>query len=468
MNRRRFLQATALGVTALNASRRARSAEGPRRPPNFIVIFTDDQGYGDLGCFGSKTCRTPRIDRMAAQGLKLTSFYVAAPVCTPSRAALMTGCYPFRVGLPSVLFPNSMPRGQRGGKAIGLNPDETTIAEALETQDYATACIGKWHLGDLPVFQPTRHGFDHYFGLPYSNDMHVPFKRWAFPPLPLIRDGEVVETEPDQDRLTRRYTEDALRFIKANRDRPFFLYLAHSMPHRPIHASEPFRKGLPKAKLAAIQGEDKRSRDFLYPAAIAEIDWSTGQILDALAELGLDDRTLVVFTSDNGPATGSAGPLRGKKGSTFEGGMRVPCVARWPGRVPAGTTCDAVATAMDLLPTFASLAGAEVPADRVIDGRDIWPLLSGQADARSPHEAFFYLRGPRVAAVRSGRWKLHFRKRGRKPWALYDLEADIGEKHNLAAKHPEVVQRLTQVARAFEADLKAHSRPAGTAPIPKS
>jgi len=468
MNRRRFLQAATMGAATLALPRRALPAEGERRPPNFIVIFTDDQGYGDLGCFGSKTCRTPRIDQMAAEGMKLTSFYVAAPVCTPSRAALMTGCYPWRVGLPSVLFPNSMPRGQRGGKAIGLNPDEVTIAEVLKSQDYATACVGKWHLGDLPVFQPTRHGFDHYFGLPYSNDMHVPFKRWNFPPLPLIRDGKVVETEPDQDLLTRRYTEEALRFIRASKDRPFFLYLPHSMPHRPIHASEPFRERLPKEKLASIKGENKESRDFLYPAAIEEIDWSTGQILDTLKDLGIDDRTLVLFTSDNGPATGSAGPLRGKKGSTFEGGMRVPCVVRWPGHIPAGKVCDQIALSMDLLPTFAGLAGAKVPDDRVIDGKDIWPLLSGHAGATSPHEAFFYLRGPRVAAVRSGQWKLHLMGgRGSKPGALYDLEADVGEKRNVAGQHPDVVQRLTQLARRFEADLKTHSRPVGTAPAPK-
>ena len=468
MNRRRFLQAATMGAAALALPERAAPGEGERRPPNFIVIFTDDQGYGDLGCFGSKTCRTPRIDQMAAEGMKLTSFYVAAPVCTPSRAALMTGCYPWRVGLPSVLFPNSMSRGQSGGKAIGLNPDEVTIAEVLKSQDYATACVGKWHLGDLPVFQPTRHGFDHYFGLPYSNDMHVPFKRWSFPPLPLIRDGKVVETEPDQDLLTRRYTEEALRFIRASKDRPFFLYLPHSMPHRPIHASEPFRKRLPKEKLARIQGEDKESRDFIYPAAIAEIDWSTGQILDTLKDLGIDDRTLVLFTSDNGPAAGSAGPLRGKKGSTFEGGMRVPCVVRWPGHIPAGKVCDQIALSMDLLPTFAGLAGAKVPDDRVIDGKDIWPLLSGHAGATSPHEAFFYLRGPRVAAVRSRQWKLHrMGGRGSKPGALYDLEADIGEKRNVAAQHPDVVQRLTQLARRLEADLKTHSRPAGAAPAPK-
>ena len=463
MDRRRFLgTAVACGATALSSASAAPT--GP--PPNFIIIFTDDQGYGDLGCFGSKTCRTPRIDRMAVEGMKLTSFYVAAPVCTPSRAALMTGCYPARVGLPSVIFPNSMARGQRDGKAIGLNPSEVTVAKLLKSRGYATACIGKWHLGDLPVFLPTRHGFDEYFGVPYSNDMHPANKKWGFAPLPLLRGQKVVETEPDQDLLTRRYTEEAIGFIERNKHRPFFLYLPHSMPHRPVHASERFRKGLAGRKPRGTGY--KVASDHLYPAAIEEIDWSTGQILDALKAQGLGERTLVVFTSDNGPAVGSAGPLRGRKGSTFEGGMRVPCVVRWPGHVPAGRTCDAVTTAMDLLPTFAGLAGAKVPQDRVIDGKDIWPLLSGHAGATSPHEAFCYLRGPRVAAVRSGQWKLHLMGgRGSKPGALYDLEADTGEKRNVAGQHPNVVKRLTQLARRLEADLKTHSRPSGTAPAPK-
>ncbi len=417
------------------------------RLPNVVIIFADDQGYGDVGCFGAKGFATPNLDRMAREGMKLTDFYVAGPVCTPSRAALMTGCYPKRVGLAHrVLFPYS---------DTGLRPDEVTLAEVLKTKGYATACVGKWHLGHHPKFLPIRQGFDVFFGTPYSNDMgdhHYKHQDFKAPPLPLIRQDKVVEQSPDQRYLTRRYTEEAIRFIEANRNRPFFLYLPHNMPHRPIAASERFK------------GTTEHG---LYGDVIAEIDWSVGQILATLGRLGLDERTMVVFTSDNGPVLlrarrlgyrpGSAGPLRGMKNTTWEGGMREPCLIRWPGRVPAGSVCRELVTTMDLLPTIAGLVGAKLPEGRIIDGKDVWPLLSGRADATSPHEAFYYYRDDRLQAVRSGRWKLHVYRPewARKPHAplLYDLRADIGEKTDLASRHPEVVKRLTALVDRAREDL---------------
>jgi arylsulfatase A-like enzyme len=456
-------------------------AGSPTRTPNFIVIVTDDQGYGDLACAGSETLRTPRLDRMASEGVRFTSFYMAASVCTPSRAALMTGSYAQRVGLPSVLFPNSLPEGQRDGTPIGISPDEITIAEILGDRGYATACVGKWHLGDLPEFLPTRHGFDTYFGLPYSNDMQPANPKKPYPPLPLMRDEQVIETDPDQNLLTRRYTEEAVRFISDHRDRPFFLYVAHAMPHRPLHISDRYLDRFFPVQLEGIT-DDGSSRDFLYPAVIEELDWSTGAILDALDEAGIAESTLVVFTSDNGPAVGglgSAGPLRGRKGDMFEGGLRVPCLMRWPGRIPAGSENDEIATAMDLLPTFAGLAGAPIPDDRLIDGRDIWPLMSGADGAHSPHEAFYYFGGNTLWGIRSGGWKLLF-ERDRAPGdppgergprtgpvlrqGLFDLDADIGESTDLSAARPEVASRLLETAIAFERDLWSTAREVGRAP----
>ena len=470
LTRRDALKALGLGVVgggALRAAKpqAARPQAGER--PNFIVIFTDDQGYGDLSCFGSKTIRSPHLDGMAAEGMKFTSFYVAAAVCTPSRAALMTGCYPPRVGLPRVHFPHSMPQGQIDGKAYGINPAEVTIAEVLKAAGYATACFGKWHLGNQKPFLPTNHGFDEYFGLPYSNDMHLPYTKFKFPPLPVMCGEKVLEYEPNQNLLTRRYTEHAVKFIQRNKDRPFFLYLPHSMPHRPIHVSAPFRERFTEKQMNSIT--DKNSRDFLYPGAIEEIDGSCGEILNALKAAGVDKRTLVLFTSDNGPSAGSAGPLRGGKGSAFEGGMRVPCIVRWPDGIPAGRVCDEIATAMDLLPTFAALAGGKAPTDRIIDGKDIGPLLRGEAGATTPHEAFYYHRGTALSAMRSGKWKLHFKGAkkggGLQPGALYDLDADIAEKTNLAARNPAVVKRLAALARTFTQQLRKTARPSGRAPI---
>ncbi|MEM9066774.1 MAG: sulfatase [Planctomycetota bacterium] len=439
--------------------------------PNFILIMTDDQGYADLGCFGAQGFRTPEIDRMAAQGLRLTSYYSGSSVCSPTRASLMTGCYASRVGCATgVFWPNSRD---------GLSGDELTIAELLKSRGYATACVGKWHLGHLEPFRPTSQGFDSYFGIPYSNDMGRldPFGNVAEnrPPrfrgngLELWRDAEAIEESPDQSLLTKRYTEEALRFIDANADRPFFLYLAHAMPHLPLFASEAF---------------EGRTDYGLYGDVIEEIDWSVGQILSALDRHELAERTLIVFMSDNGPHQyrdgrigGSAKPLRSGKGTTWEGGQRVPCVVRWPAVVPAGTSSDEVASSIDWLPTIVAAAGVEVPSDRVIDGRDLRPLLENPV-ADHADVPFYFVSGHGgderglIDAVRLGRWKLHLRKRdGFDSWdraangpfqpALYDLDEDIGETTNLISEQPTVASMLTALIRGAQADFRLNGRPRG-------
>lgn len=419
--------------------------------PNFVIIFTDDQGYQDVGCFGSPNIKTPNLDRMAAEGRRFTDFYVGAPVCSASRASLLTGCYCARVSVTGVFFPN---RSRRG-----LHPEEITIAEVLKTRGYATACVGKWHLGDEKPFLPTRQGFDSYFGIPYSNDMSITRDGRKGPPL--MRDEEIVEHPADQATLTKRYTEEGVKFIRRNKDRPFFLYLPHTMPHVPLFASERFK------------GTSARG---LYGDVIEEIDWSVGRILDTLRELKLERNTLVLFTADNGPWLakrkhgGSALPLRDGKFSTWEGGMREPCIMWFPGKIPAGTACGEVAATIDVLPTFAKLAGAKVPDDRIIDGRDISPLIFGQPAAKSPHEAYFF----RNAAVRCGKWKLHLsgrdtvRKRPDQVFpALYDLSADVAEDHNVAAEHPEIVERLTKLLKEHRAEIAANRRPAGQVKVKK-
>ncbi len=426
--------------------------------PNFIVIFTDDQGYGDLSCFGGTHVSTPRIDQMAKEGARLTSFYVAAPVCTPSRAALMTGCYPKRIDMATgsdfgVLL---------AGDSKGLNPDEVTIAEVLKGAGYKTGMFGKWHLGDQPEFLPTKQGFDEFYGIPYSHDIHPfhPQKKWNFPPLPLLEQEEVIETDPDANLLTRKFTERAVKFIEKHKKDPFFIYLPHPIPHRPLHVSSPYMEGVPadiKERLSKEDGNiDYKTRDKLFRQAIDEIDWSVGRILDSLKAEGVDENTFVIFTSDNGPAIGKAGGLKGRKGSTFEGGMREATVVRWPGRIPAGKDNDELMTAMDLLPTFAKLAGAKIPNDRIIDGKDIWPVLKGES--KTPHQSFFYHRGNQLAAVRSGNWKLHT-KNG-KPSALFDLENDIGEKNNILKRHPAMVQKLNGYMKKFAKDIAQNNRPA--------
>ena len=437
--------------------------------PNLVVILVDDLGYGDIGPFGSKINSTPHLDRMAAEGMKLTSFYSASPVCTPSRAALMTGSYPKRVGLATgpemrVLFT---------GEPWGLNPDEMTIAEILREQGYATGCFGKWHLGDQPAFLPTEHGFDEYFGIPYSNDMWPPHPGFTdegpfhFPPLPLMSGTEVigeVRDMRDQAELCRRFTEETVSFIRRNRDRPFFAYLPHAFVHHPRAASEPFMEsaGEPVGSVdwtAISRGSEpwhcgpdgecgpgtmgKDAWDLLVrrrtQAQIEEVDWSVGKILDVLRELGIAENTLVIFTSDNGGATGCVNaPLRAGKGTTWEGGMREPTLAWWPGCVPAGSVSDEIATMMDLLPTFTNLSGGNLPSDRILDGRDISPLLLAKDGAKSPHQAFYYYRQHDLEAVRAGQWKL-FRKSGE----LFDLQQDIGETQDVSQSHPDVVQRLS-------------------------
>lgn len=461
-------------------------AADPPDKPNFVVLFADDQGWGDLGAYGHPDIRTPQIDRMAAEGVRLTSFY-AAPFCGPSRAALMTGSYPPRLSLAF----NHGPRA-----ATGIHPDEVTVAELLRDQGYATRMIGKWHLGDAPQFLPHRHGFDSWFGIPFSNDMwryhpvmpirepedermisareraaltgfagqgrHYDLaKGQGFPhPLPLMRDDEVVEVDSDQRGLTTQYTRLALEFIEENRAGPFLLYLPYAMPHVPLFVSN------------ERWGRSVRGR---YGDVIEELDWSVGQILAKLRELELDRNTLVVYTSDNGPwleygiDAGSAGPFNRGKGTTWEGGMRVPGIFWMPGSLPAGRVTSAVAANMDLLPTFAALAGTDPPAGRALDGRDLWPLLSG-ATERSPHDYFYFFAGSppgqptRLQAIRKGRHKLHLRRAEAGAFeavALYDLQADAGEKFDIRERHAGLIEELLEQARLFVEDLEANVRPLG-------
>lgn len=417
---------------------------------NFIVIFIDDLGYADIGPFGSKLNRTPNLDRMADEGMKLTDFYVAASVCTPSRAALMTGSYAQRVdmahnALPGtgndiVLFP---------GEPKGLNPSEITIAETLKDAGYATACIGKWHLGDQPQWLPREHGFETYWGIPYSNDMGLGNTRWNYPPLPLIDEREVVEEEPDQGLLTKRYTEKALAFIEEKKDRPFFLYLPHTMVHLPRFASPAF---------------DGKSQNGLYGDIVEELDWSVGRILDKLESLNIDKRTVVFFFSDNGGTRDIEGyqvsnaPLRGRKGSMFEGGFRVCSLAWAPGLIPPGSTTDEVVTSMDLLPTFANLGKASPPTDRVIDGIDVTRVLQGDETATGFRESFFFYRGSVLFAARSGPWKLFvkdYQYAGSTVPAgtLYNLTDDIAESKDRSSEFPEVVRRIQRLANKARREL---------------
>ena len=425
------------------------AADSKSTRPNFIVILIDDMGNGDIGPFGSKLNRTPHLDRMAAEGMKLTSFY-SAPLCTASRTQLMTGCYARRVSMPDVLFPDN---------GTGLGPEEKTIAELLKPQGYATMCIGKWHLGDQPEFLPTRRGFDHYVGLPYSNNMDgiggkEDKKGRVTPPLPLLRDDKVVEAPTSQTKLTKLYTEEAVTFITKNKEKPFFLYLPHTAVHGPINPGPEF---------------SGKSKNGSYGDWVEEVDWSVGVILDTLKTLKLSENTLVIFTSDNGGSgkNASNAPYRGKKGSTWEGGLRVSTIAWWPEKIKAASTCDAMLSEMDILPTVVKLAGGKVPSERKIDGLDMWPQLSGQSK-ESPHEALFYFRWGTLEAVRSGPWKLAIaaQKDGeekasekespeadKKEMRLYNLDSDIGEATNVADKNPEVVKRLQELIAKIDSDI---------------
>jgi len=470
----RFATLALASVTGLIAFVPDSTAFGdvPETRPNIVIILADDLGYGDVGCYGATRWKTPHIDRLAHEGTRFTSFYVSQAVCSASRASLFTGCYANRVGMAGALNHTSN---------VGIHDDERLLSEVFHDCGYATAAFGKWHLGHRPVFLPMRHGFDEFFGIPYSNDngpLHPVIR--DIPALPLFESERVVATDPDQSQFTKWLTERSLQFIEKHRDQPFFLYVPHIMPHVPIFASDGFRG---------------RSGAGLYGDVVEELDWSVGEILRSLKVWGLEDRTWVIFASDNGPFlsygehAGSAGPLREGKLTTFEGGIRVPCLMRWPGKIPAGRVCDELVTTLDLLPTAARLIGSELP-QKTIDGLDVWGVLTGSA--ASPREAFYYYSGDELHAVRSGQWKLHVPHdyisvagppgKGGKPanygnlsplsieqsgirgiasrhgyevrqigLSLYDLSDDVGETQNLAEKHPDIVRRLmTLVERARE------------------
>lgn len=438
----------ALGLPALAYGEKAAAnherdrAKDAKRPPNVVFILCDNLGYGDIGCFGGTKIRTPHVDRLAQRGMRLTHFYSASGVCTPSRAALMTGCYPRRVGLH-----DTQPDGQvlRPISPNGLAPAEVTIAEVLKQAGYATACIGKWHLGDQMPFLPTRQGFDLFYGIPYSDDM-TPRPNQPWPDLPLMRNEQVVEAPVDRNMLTHRYTKAAIAFIREHRDEPFFLYLPHAMPGS---TRRPFAS-------RAFQG---RSQHGPYGDSVEELDWSTGQIMDEIDRLGLAEQTLIVWTSDNGaprrdPPQGSNDPLAGWGYTTREGGMRVPCIAAWPGHIPSGSTCEELTTMMDWLPTLAALAGVQPEVQRAIDGHDIRPLLRGEPNAKSPYEAFYYYHRGDLQAVRSQQWKLYVAPVGENgEQALYDVASDPAEQHNLYGKHPQIVSKLTALAERARKEL---------------
>lgn len=454
---------------ALFALAYAPVADGADSKPNFVIIFADDQGYGDLGCFGSEKIKTPHIDRMATEGRRFTNFMVASPVCTPSRAALLTGCYPKRVGLHQhVLFPQS---------TKGLNPSEHTIADHLKAEGYATACFGKWHLGHHPETLPRQNGFDVYFGIPYSNDMNHPDNKrkprissddlWRnqnsaveFWNTPLIENEKIVELPVNQRTVTRRYTDRAIDFISEHKDEPFFVYLPHSMPHIPLYVPED-----------AYDPDPQNA----YTCVIEHIDAEVGRLMDTIRQLDLSDNTYVIYTSDNGPWLqfknhgGSAGPLREGKGTTFEGGQRVPCVMWGPGRIPAGTQCDELVASIDILPTIAALVGSPLPQDRKIDGMDMSHQLTG--DVRPTREEYLhYTSHGQIEGIRQGKWKLLVKRprprrnapQNSKPPApqilLFDLDADLGEQNNLAAAHPDIVEKLQARMLERDAEIEANAR----------
>lgn len=417
-----------------------------KQRPNIILINCDDLGYGDLGCYGSTKNQSPHIDALARGGLRLTDFYMASPVCSASRAAMLTGCYPPRVGFGErpVLFP---------GNAIGLNSQEKTIAAYLQDVGYHTKLVGKWHCGDQPEFLPTKHGFDDYFGLPYSNDMGRQSNNLENPPLPLLRNDQVHQQQPDQRGLTERYTDECLQFIQANKDAPFFLYLAHMYVHVPLFVPKQFLDG---------------SENGAYGGAIACIDWSTGVLVDCLKRLGLFENTLIIFTSDNGSRAreegGSNLPCRGQKGTTWEGGQRVPAILHWPKGIQPGRQSSAVTSAIDLLPTLCEIAGADLQADRQIDGIDLAPLIEGDSDFIG-RETFFYFAGNGLNAVRKGDWKLHLNQGGCHGQApgipvqeLYNLKEDVGETTNCTATHPGIVADLEAELQRMRGELGDRNR----------
>lgn len=434
-------------------------AEAPKRPPNIILVFTDDQGYADLGIYGAKNFETPHIDKMASEGLKFERFYVSQPVCSASRASLLTGSYSNRVGVHGAYFPKAK---------TGLNPKEETLAEILKPLGYKTAIFGKWHLGDHPDLRPNQQGFDEYYGIPYSNDMwplHPANDYFKFDPLPLLENGDTLINIEDQSLMTGKYANRAVDFIRRNKDNPFFLYLPHPMPHAPLAASPDYA------------GKTERG---LYGDVIEEIDASVGAILQTLKETGLDDNTLVIFTSDNGPwlnyggHSGSALPLREGKGTAWEGGVRVPCVMRWPGKIPAGAVTDLPAMTIDILPSIAKITGASLPKEK-IDGKDITSIMFQEEGAKSPQEGYaFYYKKNELHAVMKGPWKLYFPHTYRslngrtgtndglpidydqnklEQEELYNVDEDISERNNVYAKHPEIVKDLQAFAEEIRAKL---------------
>ena len=444
-------------------------AEKENPPPNIVIIFTDDQGYSDVGVYGAKGFKTPNLDRMASEGMKFTDFYVGSPVCSPSRAALLTGCYPQRVGIPGVLFPERLntewdPEQRR--TKTGINPSETTLAEMLKANGYATGVFGKWHLGHHKQFLPLQQGFDEYYGLPYSNDMrpgkNAKTAKSPYPDLPMMNGNEVDRfMDDDQSMLTKEYTEMAIDFIKRNKDNPFFVYLPHSMPHIPLYASEKFK------------GQSEKG---IYGDVIEEIDWSVGQINKALKDLDLEDNTLVIFTCDNGPWLifgehgGAARPLREGKFTTFEGGQRVPCIMKWPNMIAKASVTSEMASTIDLLPTIAAITGSDLPQNK-IDGLDISGLLSG-TETTSPRDEFFFYKGWQLEAIRSENWKLHLPHgythviksdsgnvygmeniKSEIELSLFDLSKDVGETKNVAEQYPEIVKSLLQKIEAKIGEL---------------
>lgn len=456
MSARWFLKTLALTLAIVAWASWSPAAE---RLPNFVIIFIDDMGYADIGPFGAKGYTTPNLDRMAKEGRIFTDFYVTQAVCSASRAGMMTGCYNVRIGIQGALTHRS---------DFGISAGEMTLAQVVKQKGYTAAAYGKWHLGHHPKFLPTNHGFDEYFGLPYSNDMWPlhPEAGKMFPDLPLMEGARVLKaplSHEDQNQLTTQYTQRAVQFIEKNRQRPFLIYLAHTMVHVPLHVSDKFRGKTPRG---------------LFGDVVEELDWSVGQILDTLRKHQLDRDTMVIFTSDNGPwlaygdHAGSAGRLREGKGTMFDGGCREPTVMWWPGKIPAGTVCKTPAMTIDILPTIARLIGAKLP-DHTIDGRDIWPLVSGQPGATSPHEAYYFYWGPTLEAVRMGQWKLHFphnyRTLGGRPGgtggipvkyeqakiglSLFDVVNDPGEKHDVLAEHPDVVAKIKALADHMRAEL---------------
>jgi len=437
MNRRDFLKTLYVGAASINCTAGYAAKTAKTRKPNIVLIFIDDMGYGDIGPFGSKRNKTPNLDRMAAEGIKLTNFYVSSTACTPSRSALMTGCYADRIGMDGRV---NFPGGQRG-----LNPKEVTVTKLLKAEGYATGCFGKWHLGDQPEFMPLASGFDEYVGIPYSNDMwpyHSKIRN--MPALPFVKANKVVahvSNGADQALLCKVFTDEAVSFIKRHRDEPFFAYLPHSFIHTPRFAL--------KADIDKADGDVVR-------AQIETVDRSVGKILRTVRELGLTDDTLVFFTSDNGGSGGtSMGPLRGGKGGPkYEGHMRVPTVAWWPGRIPAASVSDEIGATIDILPTLARLAGTKVPTDRVIDGKDISDLLFAKPGAKSPHDVLYY----EYEGVRRGKWKLVKLPNGN--LELYDLEADIGEQNDLSGKHPEQVTELKYLLDKHTSEVQANRRKA--------